>query len=166
MTASFDDPLGLLRACHQRIRQHCEILLRLAEHLERSGADEDARKAAQQVHRYFSTAAKQHHQDEEVDVFPKLIRQSLKMADMIHGLKKEHAELDRLWAALEPQLRRLPARDDAAEFTRLAQELDAVYRRHMAVEENQFLDQAQHMLSRQQLGDIGRAMAERRGVKM
>ena len=42
----FTDPLGLLRACHQRMLDHCERLLRLADHLQDHGADSDAQQAA------------------------------------------------------------------------------------------------------------------------
>ena len=41
----FDDPLGLLRACHDRMLAHCELLESLAE-------SPDS-KVAQQVLRYF-----------------------------------------------------------------------------------------------------------------
>ncbi len=162
---SFDDPLGLLRACHERILRHCDTLLKLAEHLKQNGADEEAHKAAEQIHRYFYTAGKHHHQDEEVDVFPKLIRQSLKMADMIHTLKKDHAEMDRLWDELEPLLRRPTGIQDLDTFTRLAQTFSEIYRKHIEVENNQLLALAQHILSSKQLKEIGTAMAERRGIK-
>lgn len=162
---SFDDPLGLLRACHERILRHCDTLLKLAEHLKQNGADEEARKATEQIHHYFSTAGKHHHQDEEVDVFSKLIRQSLKMADMIHALKKDHAEMDRLWDELEPLLKRPASIQDLDAFTRLAQTFSDLYRKHIEVENNQLLALAQHILSSKQLKEIGSAMAERRGIK-
>lgn len=162
---SFDDPLGLLRACHERILRHCDTLLKLAQHLKQNGADEEARKSAEQIRHYFSTAGKHHHQDEEVDVFPKLIRQSLKLADMVHALKKDHAEMDRLWDELESLLRRPADIQDLDAFTRLAQAFSALYRKHIAVENDELLAMAQHILSSRQLKEIGSAMAERRGIK-
>lgn len=162
---SFDDPLGLLRACHERILRHCDALLKLAEHLSQNGADEEARKAAEQIRHYFSTAGKHHHQDEEADVFPKLVRQSLKMADMIHRLKKDHAEMDRLWNALEPLLRHPANIQDIEAFKRLAQSFGDLYHRHIDVENNELLAIAQHILSSAQLKEIGATMAERRGIK-
>lgn len=160
----FDDPLGLLRACHERILHHSATLPTLAERLKQNGADEETRKAAEQIRRYFSTAGK-HHQDEETDIFPKLIRQSLKLADMIHRLKKDHAEMDQLWHELEPLLARPANIQDLDAFTRLARDFADLYRRHIDVENNELLILAQHILSSKQLKEIGAAMAERRGIK-
>lgn len=162
---SFDDPLGMLRACHDRILRNCDTLVRLADHLQRQGPDEDARKAAGQIHLYFSTAGKHHHEDEERDLFPRLVRQSLKLADLIHTLKKDHTEMERLWNELEPLLRRPASIDDIAAFTRLTQDFQAVYLQHIDKENNQLLALAQHILSSKDLREIGAAMAERRGVK-
>ncbi|WP_232821524.1 cupin domain-containing protein [Acidithiobacillus ferrivorans] len=61
---SFDDPVRLLRACHERILGHCETLERLAEHLARVGADSEARLAAARIRRYFHVAGPAHHADD------------------------------------------------------------------------------------------------------
>jgi len=45
----FDDPLGLLRACHERILGHCDTLERLESHLRQHGADQDAQEARQSI---------------------------------------------------------------------------------------------------------------------
>ena len=42
---SFDDPLGMLRACHGRIERQLLTLGRLVRHLPEHGADADARAA-------------------------------------------------------------------------------------------------------------------------
>lgn len=42
----FDDPLGLLAACHGRIQAQCELLLRLQAHLGQFGSDIQASQAA------------------------------------------------------------------------------------------------------------------------
>nr|WP_296752129.1 hypothetical protein [Thioalkalivibrio sp.] len=36
-TPSFEDPLGVLRACHRRIAERLDLLERLPEHVERHG---------------------------------------------------------------------------------------------------------------------------------
>jgi len=161
----FSDPLGLIRACHQRMLGQCELLEKLAEHLRHSGADDDARKAARQVHRYFSTSAVFHHRDEEEDLFPRVGRTSLKMAEVVHRLKQEHGRLDAAWADLGPMLENIQHVTDHARFAQLVADFCQGYRDHIRLEEREFLDRAQHLLSSAELKKIGRAMQERRRPK-
>ena len=153
----FDDPLGLLRACHDRMLAHCDLLERLAE-------SPDS-KVAQQVLRYFATSATQHHRDEEEDLFPLLNRQSMKIADLIFALRREHAELDRLWSLISPNLKKLPAGgvddDTRAAITAFCE----LCRNHIRRENREFLPLAASSLSSTQLGIIGESMAKRRGVR-
>lgn len=161
----FSDPLGLLRACHERIFKQCDMVENLAAHLADKGPDLEASEAAAKIHRYFSTAAKHHHQDEEQDLFPRLARQSLKLADLIHSLKQEHERLDALWSEIAPLLARPAAIEDAAAFRELAGRFAEAYRNHARKENSEVLEMAQHIFSQDELKQIGRAMAERRGVK-
>ena len=55
----FDDPIALLRACHNKILVHCDLLEGLL--------DTPDQAVAAQVHRYFSTSAPLHHRDEVAD---------------------------------------------------------------------------------------------------
>ena len=161
----FSDPLGLLRACHERILRHSDLLVRLAEHIATSGADDEARKTAAAIYRYFTTAGKHHHQDEEQDLFPRLARQSLKLADRVHRLKQEHPALDAIWQELEPLLADLTRVDDMALFAELAARFADAQRRHVTAENKELFDVAQHIFSDRELQDIGKAMAVRRGLR-
>jgi len=158
----FSDPIGLLLACHQRMREHCELLQRCAQHLSDNGLDDDSRKAAAQVHRYFSTAAQFHHHDEEDDLFPLLIRSSMKMADIINQLKQQHAEIQTLWQELAPLLARPASIDNPAAFMTLSDEYANMYQKHLAYEEQEFFNTAVHLLSQEQLDRIGHSMKKRR----
>lgn len=161
----FGDPLGLLRSCHERVLKHCDIVENLAAHLAEKGLDQEVREASAKVHRYFSVAAKHHHQDEEQDVFPRLARQSLKLADLIHTLKQEHEQLDALWAEIAPLLTKPASIEDIESFQTLAGRFADAYRAHVRKENSELLDLAQHIFGSDELKQIGRAMAERRGVK-
>jgi hemerythrin-like domain-containing protein len=161
----FSDPLGLLRACHERIFKHCDIIENLAAHIARQGIDLEAREAAAQIYRYFSIAARHHHKDEEQDLFPRLARQSLKLADLIHTLRQEHEKLDALWAEIEPLLAKPASIEDIEAFQSLAERFADAYREHARRENSELLDMAQHILGSDELKKIGQAMAERRGVK-
>jgi len=160
----FDDPLALLRACHEKILAHCALLEGLVAHMVEAGPDDEARKTAQKITRYFSTSTGLHHRDEEEDLFPRLNRQSLKIAELVHVLKKEHEQLETLWGVLSPGLKRLPVEGFSEEFTRAADDLCSLYRQHIERENMEFLPLAVNSLSQQELAEIGESMAERRGV--
>jgi len=162
LAPDFSDPLGLLLACHQRMREHCELLQRCAQRLSDKGLDDDAKKAAAQVHHYFSTAALFHHRDEEDDLFPLLIRSSIKMADVINQLKQQHAEIQTLWKELAPLLARPASIDNPAVFSELSDKFAGLYQKHLAYEEQEFLNVAVHMISQEQLDRIGHSMKKRR----
>ncbi len=159
----FSDPIGLLRACHQRLIAHCDTLERLAAHLIERGYDEEVHQAAAQVHRYFSSAARHHHQDEEQDLFPALAELSPKLADRVQHLRGEHELLDILWAKLEGQLMNPAAIDDVAAFDALSVRFAETQREHVRQEE-ELLDTAQSSFNAEQRQRFGRAMAARRGL--
>jgi hemerythrin-like domain-containing protein len=158
----FDDPLGMLRACHQRMLAQCDTLEKLPAHIAARGVDEEARGAISRIVGYFSTSAVYHHQDEEQDLFPLLNRQSLKLADIVHRLRQDHRELDRLWQQLLPDLRKSAALADNPDFAEHVAAFCAAYRAHIDIENRELLNMAQHILSHRQLQDIGKAMARRR----
>jgi hemerythrin-like domain-containing protein len=162
----FDDPLGVLRACHERMLAHCDLLQKLPAHLASHGVDDEARSAIKRIVTYFSTSAVHHHQDEEQDLFPLLNRQSLKLADIVHRLKKDHEKLDQLWKPLLAELKQPAAlAENAATFAGHADAFCDAYRAHISVENKELLSMAQHILSHEQLQEIGKAMARRRGLR-
>jgi len=161
----FDQPLALLRACHTKILAHCELLEQLSANLGNADKAEEVRGAAHQVIRYFSTSARLHHQDEETDLFPLLTRQSLKLAELVHGLRQEHRELDAQWAAIADDLKRPLEIGDQAAFAGRVHAFCELNRRHVRRENMEFLPRAESSLSNRQLKDIGAAMAARRGVR-
>ena len=160
----FDGPLALLRACHNKIIAHCELIEQIIATLQADSDDFDTKAAARQVITYFSRSGRQHHEDEEQDLFPLLVRQSLKLADLINSLKQEHQTLDELWQAIEPELRRMPEPSDSDAFITAASAFCSLNREHVIRENTDFLPVAQSSLSSQQISDIGRAMAQRRGA--
>ena len=158
----FDDPIGLLRACHEKMLHHCDLLDGLVG---RDDIDSDAREAARDITRYFTRSAAQHHRDEEEDIFPRINRLSLKTAELIHNLKKEHETLDALWKKLEPGLKRLPDDGFSDDLRQAAAEFTALYRQHIGQENRELLPLAANSLSEQVLKEVGESMARRRGVK-
>jgi hemerythrin-like domain-containing protein len=160
----FGDPLGVLRACHERMLAHCEMLLRLPAHIAQNGVDDEARSAIRRIVSYFSTSAVHHHEDEEQDLFPILNRQSLKLADIVYRLKKDHEQLDRLWQQLLPDLNKPGSLAENSAFADHAKAFCEAYGDHITVENKELLSMAQHILSQKQLQEIGKSMARRRGL--
>ena len=160
----FDDPLALLRACHQKMLAQCDVLEALVAQARSGALDADARKATQDIVRYFSGSAPLHHRDEEEDLFPRINRQSLRIAELVHNLKREHQELDTLWETLAPQLRRIPADGFSDTFLQAADRFCELSRQHVNRENMELLPLLASSLSTRELGYIGEAMAQRRGV--
>ena len=98
--AGFDDPLAVLLGCHRRIEKQLATLQRLRAHISSRGVDAEASQAAQGVLDYFVRAAPNHHNDEELDLFP-LIEARITdpgEAARFHAFRdtllKDHRELD------------------------------------------------------------------------
>lgn len=166
----FEEPIEMLRACHDRIAHQCATLERLVAHLQTHGCDEPAREAAAAVLRYFTLAGLNHHADEERDLFPRLLatatgEDAQRAAILVASMVADHREMERLWGALEPVLATLARgaidRLDAV----LVGAFCTIYRNHIVIEENDVIALAERVLPRAALAEVGQAMSIRRGVK-
>jgi hemerythrin-like domain-containing protein len=165
----FEVPLEMLAACHGRVQHQCETLQRLVTHLQTHGADRPAQEAARAVMRYFDTAARHHHEDEEQDLFPALLQglngtDALGLRTLTASLCSDHRRLEERWATLRRQLLQIgegaaSALDDAdvPGFVQL-------YEQHIAREEAELLPLAARLLDLSELDRIGLAMRKRRDV--
>ena len=162
---SFDDPLGMLRACHRRIEKQLATLDRLQRHLPEHGHDEEARNAARAILRYFDTAAVNHHADEERSVFPRVIAIAGREGQALVGdLEREHRALGVQWSRMRPLLVGIAAGQRANLSPRDVADLREAYERHIALEEDVLIPMAESMLDAQALRTIGEEMAARRDV--
>ncbi|MDO9450352.1 MAG: hemerythrin domain-containing protein [Rugosibacter sp.] len=164
-----ESPLEMLAACHKRIRHQCATLLRLLPHLATHGADEEARTAAAQVIRYFETSGKQHHQDEEEDLFPALIESmagsdAVCLHEITEALQADHQALETAWVPLRDGLMQIANGDNALISTNDVETWAAHYEQHIQREEDVLLPMAARLLSEAALEHIGRAMCARRGL--
>ena len=167
--AGFDHPIDILDGCHQRIRRHCALIGRLAEHLAAKGADAEARTAARSIVRFFETAGANHHRDEEDDLFPTLerIAPSLELnavRDLVHRLRKDHRKLDGLWLQMRVRLGEVAAGDPVRIDPKAAAAFALAYYRHIALEEAELLPLARRLLDANLVARLGDRMARRRGA--
>lgn len=165
---TFEQPLEMLEACHERIQSQLATLERLGPHLETKGCDAEAKSAAQAVLRYFDTAGVFHHEDEDHDLFPvlRVKAEALERRDVtaaIDELAEEHKTMDAQWQRLREQLQAVAGGDpriaveDVARFAWL-------YRRHMDREATAVLPFARHALDAAERATLGKRMAARRNV--
>ena len=165
---TFDQPLEMLEACHERIQTQLATLERLGPHLETNGCDAEAKSAAHAVLRYFDTSGAFHHQDEEQDLFPvlRVKAAALGRPDVvaaIEELRQEHDTMEAQWKSLRERLQAVAggepriAAEDVARFAWL-------YRRHMDREATAVLPFARHALDAAERATLGKRMAARRNV--
>lgn len=161
---TFDDPVGMLRACHGRIERQLVTLARLVRHLPEHGADDSARAAARGFLRYFDNAAPNHHADEEASLFPRLLMRTSDAQALLARLQADHDRLDACWRKLRPLMAGIASGQRANMPPALAHRFDALYGEHLACENGMLLPMCSERLTREDLAAIGREMAARRGV--
>lgn len=133
-----DDPMALLRACHEKVVRFTRLAQRLQAHVAEHGADAQAREAATAVLRYFTLAAPLHHADEDEDLFVAL--RALGHAELnarIDALQDEHDTLGALWLPVQAWLTQV-AEGRAASDTPVDVDVDGFatrYRAHAEREE-------------------------------
>lgn len=162
--ASFEDPLGMLRACHDRIERQLATLGRLQRHLPEHGADAQARSAARALLRYFDHAAPNHHADEESSVFPRLLARAPSARDLIARLERDHEHLGLNWRKLRPLLAGIASGQRAVLPPALVHEVQRCYESHMAIENESLMPMCAERLTAEELAAIGAEMAARRGA--
>ena len=141
-------------------------LLRLPAYLGEHGNDAAVREAASKVIRYFETAGRHHHQDEEQDLFPLLItRADAAQRALIGNLTAQHEDLDAAWRVLKPLLETLAEGGTVSEALPV-ERFAALYRAHINEENARLLPLARTVLSVEELRALGESMARRRGRKI
>ncbi|UTH76270.1 hemerythrin domain-containing protein [Chromobacterium sp. IIBBL 290-4] len=159
---SFEQPLEMLLACHDKIRRFCDLLDKLPPYIDEHGVDDAARNTIDDIVRYFDVAGPAHHTDEEEELFP-LIEQRVPTAvPRLEQLSAEHGYLHSCWNAIRDDLTALRdgrikqiSKNELQEFARQ-------YREHAATEEAWLFPTASSTLSLEELRQAGEHMAARR----
>ncbi|MDP1718346.1 MAG: hemerythrin domain-containing protein [Burkholderiales bacterium] len=170
VVADFGQPLQLLKACHERIQAQCDTLRRLCVHMPVHGSDAQAQQAASNVMRYFDSAGRHHREDEEQDLFPRMIASATgqnaeRVALVIGRLKSEHAEIERSWLELREVLEQIAHGGIEPLDEQSVEQFCAMYGAHLAYEEANMISLAEQLLDAEAIAAIGKAMAVRRGLR-
>jgi len=165
----FDQPIAVLKHCHNRIRKQLATLDKLLAHLPEFGADEQARQAAQAVLKYFEKAAHLHHEDEEQDLIPML--RAVAQGDDAATLQalapvilQDHKDMDALWQDLHEQLTGIAEGRSAVLSASAVQRFCQRYAAHMEREESTMAPMALRLFSPEQMTQLGQAMQRRRNI--
>ena len=169
---SLDDPLSMFARFHQRTREHCSALEKLATQVHEVGVDMLASNAAQRdmaaaVMQFFDHDARLHHEDEEVVFFPMLRAlkidpdEQLALGKVIQILFDDHRLLEQAWHSLRRSLQAISEGKssrvsmDTATFT-------ALYRHHMNGEETGLIPLAQRYFDPPAIEALRQALGVRR----
>ena len=160
----FDDPFGMLVACHGRMRHQLGTLARLQRYTVENGVDADARAAASAILRYFDHAAPNHHADEDHSLLPRVLARDPRLARLVEGIGADHRALERQWRKVRPLLSGIAAGRNEALPPALVRTVCEGYMAHLEREEARLFPAAQACLDADAITAMGHEFAARRGV--
>lgn len=165
----FDQPIAVLKHCHDRIRKQIGTMQKLLPHLSEHGQDIEVQQAATAVLRYFNSAAHHHHADEEQDLLPMLEatakgEDAVLLNTLLPEIMSEHQKMEVAWLVLDQQLKEIASGTSsdlsAEDVTRFSE----MYTAHMEKEETHIAPMAKRLFSSEQMHRLGNAMRLRRGI--
>lgn len=140
--SAFPEPFSFaaLDACHQQIQMHLAELAALVRQMQTVGVDAKAQRQAAAIEAFFSGSSRQHHAEEEKNVFPPLLASDdAELVAAVHRLQQDHGWIEENWIELGPQLRAIALGNnwfDPAEFYHGAEVFLALCEDHIALEES------------------------------
>ncbi|WP_024304393.1 hemerythrin domain-containing protein [Pseudogulbenkiania sp. MAI-1] len=159
---SFDAPLEMLVACHDKVRHFCSLLDKLPGYLAEHGVTPALQGSVDGILRYFDVAGPAHHADEEEELFP-LLRQRLPDTDTpLSRLAADHVLLGQRWQVLRRQLVALQGGTAERVDAEAIHAFTAHYRMHAQLEEDWLFPLVAANLSDEELHRAGQHMAARR----
>jgi len=166
----FDQPIAVLKHCHNKIRKQLRMMEKLSTHLLEFGANLDAKQGANAILRYFDEAAPKHHADEEEDLMPMLQSTAIgedaaHLSELLPAIMQEHRQMEVLWQILAPQLLDI-SNGNCADLSKDAlQQFVKLYCSHMETEEAEIAPLANKIFSTAQMAQLGQAMRSRRNIE-
>ncbi len=169
--SDFNDPLGLLSDCHRRIEQFLETIVQVCEKAAGGFLAPPEATALEKALQYFREAAPKHTADEEDSLFPRLrsLGAGRSALRCMEGLEEDHEVAGRAHEAVDSLGRRWLERGFLAdvellEMRQALKRLAGLYARHIEIEDKELFPLAGRVLAPEALAEVGREMAERRGV--
>ncbi len=142
-----------LDACHLQIYQHLHALSDLLKQLDLDNHAANCRQQAQTIEAFFSGTSRQHHEDEEKNVFPTLLAST--DAELVHTVKtlqQDHCWIEQNWLELGPMLRGIAQSEDwpdLAELKHYVAVFVSLCHDHITLEEALIYPKAKSMLAQE-----------------
>lgn len=160
------DGVALLDACHQQTLVTLGKLSVLMAHLDAHGSDADAQALARDIVAFFDRTGRQHHEEEERHVFPRLLASSdPEMVRAIQRLQQDHGWLEADWNEIGPQIDAVAGGQGWVDLDILREGVEifvALSQEHMALEESLIYPSLRAQLATPERIDMGREMLARR----
>jgi hemerythrin-like domain-containing protein len=161
-----DDGFEVLDECHRQTLRALDTLGELVVRLQAQGMDETTQGMAAEVVRHFSITARQHHEDEERHVFPRVLAGGdAQVEQMVRRLQQDHCWLEEDWMELSAHLEALAAGHtwwDLGFLREGAEIFAALLHDHITLEESVIYPEARARLQSAERREMGREMAARR----
>ena len=161
--ATWNKPIEMLYACHSKVKRFCRQLSILPDYLEKHGYTQAVLIDVEQILTYFNRAAPLHHEDEELDFFPQLVKVAPQAQSTIDELEQQHKNLHKNWNALSAQLEELISEQRQNIDEHLIERFIQGYERHITLEEPLF-EMGREFLADDVLSEMGKNMSIRRQV--
>ena len=159
------DGFQVLDACHRQTVVALDRLEALVDRLQAGDVDAQAKAWATEAMEHFSNVARQHHQDEELHVFPRLVSSAdAEIVQAVLRLQQDHYWLEEDWLEISPQVDSIACgmsfdldllRETVAVFVALSRD-------HIALEESLLYPEARAVTGTGERREMGREMAARR----
>src|ERR1019366_5082442 len=170
------DPLKHLVACHDRIEERLQILERVIPHLRSDSAPkrQEAREALDKALQFLEAMGHLHTQDEEESVFPRVLANSRNvdptLMELMSMLEGQHRDKEGVLANLVAQVKGFPpapeppAAEQASRVEGLIEQLAALYRPHIMIENQRLIPLSADYPKQSDLEQIRQEMRSRRGL--
>jgi hypothetical protein len=164
-----EGPLDLLSRLHARTLQQCATLRRLVLYLAECGCDEQARRAAESVLRFFDVRSSQYRGDEEEDLFPALLESmagsdAVCLRELTSAMAQQHRALEMMWERLRTPLAALASGQGSTLDSAAVEAFAALYHSHIEREQSELLPMAARLLTDEALQQLWNSMRSRHGA--
>jgi hemerythrin-like domain-containing protein len=158
-----NDRFKALDLCHQQIHEHLNQLTDLLGQLEAHSDTPHCRLTAKNIEGFFSDTARDHHAEEERNVFPNLLlSDDAQLVQAVLTLKQDHGWIEQNWLELAPMLRAIASGEDWVDNAELIHHVEVfltLCRDHIALEETLVYPQAKSRLAQEMASRAARLAA-------
>jgi hemerythrin-like domain-containing protein len=124
---------------HRQVMQTLNQLTQLVDQVQATGIDDNARRLATEIRRFFDETARAHHAAEEQLVFPSLLASGdAELVQHVQRLQQDHGWLEEDWLELGPHLQAVSEGQGWFDLDILRAAVPVfseLYRDHIALEE-------------------------------